>query len=211
MDYVITLPSLALLGQELGLPLWGRCPGEAETAVLGPWVPLPPPLPGGSTVRGHCAFPSTPPAAGLPALHAGDEGFHNPAQTGLKRNTQVNKSRPPNAGRAVQGADPAGRWVRRGRRGCRGCRGAGTMPAGAGTARDSAGSRRESRFRAALSNLIFHTSPVVKLPLSEERSCFLLFPLKSWSRSLAGRLWQDGTAHAHQLRPSLPGAPAALR
>uniref|UniRef100_A0A8C9UBI9 Receptor activity modifying protein 2 n=1 Tax=Serinus canaria TaxID=9135 RepID=A0A8C9UBI9_SERCA len=85
------------------------------------------------------------------------------------------------------------------------------MPAGAGTARDSAGSRRESRFGAALSNLIFHTSPVVKLPLSEERSCFLLFPLKSLSRSLAGRLWQDGTAHAHELRPSLPRAPAALR
>lgn len=158
-------------------------------------------------VRGHSAFPSTPPAAGLPALHAGDEGFHNPAQAGLKRNTQVNKSRPPNAGRAVQGVDPPGRWVRRGRRGCRG---AGAMPAGAGTVRDSAGSRRESRFRAALSNLIFHTSPVVKLPLSEERSCFLLFPLKSLSRSLAGRLWQDGTACAHELRPTLPRAPAAL-
>lgn len=205
-------PSLLGHGQELGLPrqcrLWGRCLGEPETAVLWPWVPLPSPFPGGSARPGTlCFFPSTPPAAGLPALHAGDEGFHNPAQTGLKRNTQVNKSRPRNAGRAVQGVDPPGRWVRRGRRGCRG---AGAMPAGAGTARDSAGSGRESRFRAALSNLIFHTSPVVKLPLSEERSCFLLFPLKSLSRSLAGRLWQDGTARAHELPPSLPRAPAAL-
>lgn len=151
------------------------------------------------------AFPSTPPAAGLPALHAGDEGFHNPAQAGLKRNTQVNKSRPRNAGRAVQGADPPGRWVRRG---CRGCR------SDARGGRHRTGQRRvppgESRFGAALSNLIFHTSPVVKLPLSEERSCFLLFPLKSLSRSLAGRLWQDGTACAHELRPPLPRAPAAL-
>lgn len=48
-------------GQELGLPrqccLWGRWPGELETVVLGPWVPLPPPFPGGSARPGTLCFP----------------------------------------------------------------------------------------------------------------------------------------------------------
>lgn len=66
----------------------GRCPWEAGAAVSGLRVPC---ARAAAPVWGHCTSPSTPPAAGLPALHAGDEGFHNPAQTGLKRNTQVNK------------------------------------------------------------------------------------------------------------------------
>lgn len=49
-------PSLFGRGQELGLPrqccLWGRWSGELETVVLGPWVPLPPPFPGGSARPG---------------------------------------------------------------------------------------------------------------------------------------------------------------
>ncbi|XP_014814587.1 PREDICTED: collagen alpha-1(I) chain-like isoform X2 [Calidris pugnax] len=50
------------------------------------------PAPGRQRPSGDITLPRPlPPAAGLPALHAGDEGFHNPAQTGLKRNTQVNK------------------------------------------------------------------------------------------------------------------------
>lgn len=54
-------PSLLGQGQELGLPqlwlLWGRCLSEPETAGLRPWVPLPPPFPGGSTRPGTFCFP----------------------------------------------------------------------------------------------------------------------------------------------------------
>lgn len=54
-------PSLFGRGQELGLPrqccLWGRWSGELETVVLGPWVPLPPPFPGGSARPGTLCFP----------------------------------------------------------------------------------------------------------------------------------------------------------
>lgn len=64
------------------------------------------------------------------------------------------------------------------------------------------GSRRELCLKAALSNLIFHTSPVVKLPLSEERSCFLLFPLKYLSRSLAPQAFTGW----HRARRRAPAA-----
>lgn len=77
------------------VPAWGRCPtGGVASTVSGPRTPHPP---GAERQRPSgddedVSLPrSTPPAFGLPALHAGDEGFHNPAQTGLKRNTQVNK------------------------------------------------------------------------------------------------------------------------
>lgn len=117
----INLPSLAA-GRSWGCPGSAACGAGARVnqklRFWGRGSPCRPHSRAAAPVRGHYAFPSTPPAAGLPALHAGDEGFHNPAQTGLKRNTQVNKSRPRNAGRAVQGVDPPGRWVRRGLRGC---------------------------------------------------------------------------------------------
>lgn len=74
--------------QGLGLPRrcwpWGRCPGEPEATVSGPWVPRHPHAQAAVPVLGHYASPSTPPGCRAACPPRRRRGISQPSPDRIK-------------------------------------------------------------------------------------------------------------------------------